>query len=247
MACIGRPTDVRPMPYGYVPCAAVDRSPGAGKERTMSAPQVNRKARGRIAANDNETIVVAAKTIDDTMSADDARHRGAPHRRERQRDRRQPPAHRPGGRHDRSRALGGSRTTARRSPRLPTRPAARRAQPCRGPRPRAQASTPGPNFRRPCVHRFQPIASPNLPTPRSTPRTAAIWICARSWPPRPSTSRRRFPKAPNATERWRGRSARSEPLNAPAGATRRQRRRSNARLPSPRPVSATNRSRSPSS
>ena len=37
----------------------------------MSAPQVNRKARGRIAANDNETIVVAAKTIDDTMSADE--------------------------------------------------------------------------------------------------------------------------------------------------------------------------------
>ena len=37
----------------------------------MSAPQVNRKARGRIAANDNETIVVAAKLSDDTMSADE--------------------------------------------------------------------------------------------------------------------------------------------------------------------------------
>lgn len=37
----------------------------------MSAPQVNRKARGRLATNDNETIVVAAKNIDDTLSADE--------------------------------------------------------------------------------------------------------------------------------------------------------------------------------
>ena len=37
----------------------------------MAAPQVNRKARGRLATNDNETIVVAAKVNDDTMSGDE--------------------------------------------------------------------------------------------------------------------------------------------------------------------------------
>ena len=37
----------------------------------MSAPQVNRKARGRLAGNDNETIVLAAKVNVDTMSADE--------------------------------------------------------------------------------------------------------------------------------------------------------------------------------
>ena len=36
----------------------------------MSAPQVNRKARGRLATNDNETIVVAAKVADDTLDTE---------------------------------------------------------------------------------------------------------------------------------------------------------------------------------
>ena len=120
----------------------------------MAAPQVNRKARGRLATNDNETIVVAdeldteahrlaanenetvviaPKNDDDTVSTDEP----------------DTEAHRLAANDNETtvKGLGGSRAMARSSPRLPTRPAVATRRHRQGPRPRAQACTPGPNLR----------------------------------------------------------------------------------------------------